>query len=155
MQHYQIVLAIYGDRYRILTCSSTSRTSSWYHRDIIEQSSELRSVVSSSSSAPHLVDVSVMTDPVSDVISPYDHPAPAIFRRIERPEPLFPTFAELPDPSILMPQIKPTCIYSIDLKNKTAVVSLSGSSERVLRNLSDLIILNPQLLANYLVMNGK
>jgi hypothetical protein len=91
-----------------------------------------------------------MTDPIPSIFPIYPQPVTHLFRPTESEDVILPSFSELPDPAMLRAPIQPARIYTVDFKAKTAVVSFSGSPEKVTRNLHELIVLNPGLLAKYL-----
>jgi hypothetical protein len=72
-------------------------------------------------------------------------------RPVEHIPAFLPTFKDIADPSMLTAMIQPSAIHSIDMVKKTAIVSYPRSAEKVTVSLHDVMILNPELLANWLV----
>jgi hypothetical protein len=154
MDRYRTVLARYGDLCRVLTATPDSVTREWVNVATLASLGE--SVASDLRSPPpvSLVDQSVMTDIPPLTFWTSRHPSRTKLRPTAPTPTILPTFRELPDPAMLRAPMQPARIYSVDLKAKTAVVSFSSSPEKVTRSWHDLIVLNPELLATYLVQHA-
>jgi hypothetical protein len=101
----------------------------------------------------HLVDAETMTEPTSiDNIVPYV-PQP-VTRPVLPIARILPTFRDITNPAMLQAIIQPNKIYSVDVKKRTAVVSYPASLEKSTMAWADLLQLNPEMLAAFLVHNA-
>jgi hypothetical protein len=148
MRRYRQIVARYGGLCRVVTATPDSVTREWVPEQALASPDECR--IGGPVSPPvSLEDRGTMTDSVP--FRSHARPPRPQMHETEPMNAILPTFRELPDPTMLRAPMQPARIHSVDLKTRTAVVSFSGSPEKVTRSWHDLIVLNPELLATYLV----
>jgi hypothetical protein len=151
---YCIVLGEYHDMFKVFSSGPAGSSFQWLTELQIMRHDELAKLVSESRLGsderpwPLLRDFCTNTagSPLSRPTHPVQNPPP---------EPsILPTFANVTNPLMLQAQVQPTRIYSVDLKAKTAIISYPGSREKQTISWTDLLALNPKLLASFLVQSS-
>ena len=132
------ILATYGNKCKVLS-RSPSLPSKW-----CDASSVPRQAIAAfeQQNGPKFVDASTQSEGTSP-IAPPTRPSGSISS-------FLPSFAQVTNPLALQPPRQPLKIHEIDELKKTAVVSYK-TNERHVISWKDLLIVNPELFANYLV----
>jgi hypothetical protein len=150
---YRVIIARYEDLFRVVTVTKKSISVAWVDSSTLGSDSRLIDEFTRSA-GPVLFDKETLTD-VSGDVSPAPRVAPIQLRHSEDIMFMLPTFKDIPDPAMLQSITQPSRIHSVDWRKRTVVISYATSMERSTMSWHDITVLNPQLLAKFLVEQGQ
>jgi hypothetical protein len=152
---YRVPLAQYQNYVKILSATPTGRSYRWFSQTDIASNPTIQNQIQNfrRENLRQLIDAETMTDlSVTEKVGP----GPCLLHRPLQPTVrILPTFRDITNPAMLQAIVQPNRIHSVDLKKKTAVVSYPTSLEKSTLSLSDLLALNPELLAAFLVQSSS
>lgn len=145
MEHGEII-GRYGDLCRVVYLTPTSETVRWVNvcdipPDVVGEFVNC--------GGPAFVDIGTSPDLLAEALDP-EYMAHPIRRVIQHPA-FLPTFGDVAHASMLQSQIQPVSVVSVDRNKKTAMVLLGSSTDARSMSWKDVMTLNPQLLAQFLV----
>jgi hypothetical protein len=152
---YRAVIAQYQTHYKVFSATPTGQNYHWFPETDIFDNPPFSTQIQpfDREHLLQLVDVETMTDP-GPVANAPPSPPPPLHRPLQPIARLLPTFRDITNPAMLQAVVQPDRIHSVDFKKKTAVVSYPTSLEKSTLALPDLMALNPELLAAFLVQSS-